>query len=278
MIYKLDPVWREFLKRELPIKNGEVDITFDQPKREWSARLNRPTVNIYLHDVRENVQMRQRQPAWEMQRNGNGTVTQRRRPVIVDLHYMITAWATEPEDEHRLLTRTLMVLFKEPNLPTDLLTDGFEEQATPIPIVVAQPEEMRNPAEVWSALDNELRPTVGCRLTVSLNPYEAFDGPLVRSRDLRLGPSGTPADKILDDPDNPDTYWAIGGQIASKTAFEEMTLTLVERGLEVPIEADGRYLINNLRAGEYTLEIAVTGKKPKRKKITVPAAEYDLKV
>ena len=55
MIHKLDQVWRDFFRRELPIKNGEVEIAFDQPKREWSARLNRPTINIYLHDIRESA-------------------------------------------------------------------------------------------------------------------------------------------------------------------------------------------------------------------------------
>lgn len=35
MIKELDEVLRQFLIKELPIKNGEVEISFDQPKREW---------------------------------------------------------------------------------------------------------------------------------------------------------------------------------------------------------------------------------------------------
>ncbi len=98
MINDLDETLRKLLIREIPIKNGEVEISFDQPKREWSARLNRPTLNLYLYDIRENNKLRQTQPMWEVERQANGTVTQRRKPFRVDLHYMITAWAAEPED------------------------------------------------------------------------------------------------------------------------------------------------------------------------------------
>jgi len=64
MIDELDEVLRKFLIREVPIKNGDVDIKFDMPKREWSARLNRPTLNLFLYDIRENAKLRQAQPMW----------------------------------------------------------------------------------------------------------------------------------------------------------------------------------------------------------------------
>ena len=57
MINDLDEVLRQFLVRELPIKNSEVDIAFDQPAREWSARVSRPTLNLFLYDLRENQKL-----------------------------------------------------------------------------------------------------------------------------------------------------------------------------------------------------------------------------
>ncbi|MCB0005881.1 MAG: DUF4255 domain-containing protein, partial [Anaerolineales bacterium] len=63
MITDLDETIRNILRAELPIKNGEIDVKFDQPKREWSARLNKPTINLYLYDVRENNVLRTHQ--WE---------------------------------------------------------------------------------------------------------------------------------------------------------------------------------------------------------------------
>ena len=74
MIDDLNEALRELLKRELPIKNGEVDISFDQPKREWSARLSRPTLNLFLHEMQENTKLRQ-QPGWGISGRGNGAVS-----------------------------------------------------------------------------------------------------------------------------------------------------------------------------------------------------------
>ena len=134
MISHLDETLRELLKRELPIRNSEVDVKFDQPKRDWSARVSRPTLNLFLHDIRENSILRQ--PEWEFERSNDGTVTKRRSPVRLDLHYMITAWvADHPEDEHRLLSRTLMKLGANPEVPyPDISTKAKAQQFIGLPM------------------------------------------------------------------------------------------------------------------------------------------------
>jgi hypothetical protein len=280
MIDDLDEVLRQFLIRDLPIKNGEVDIKFDQPKREWSARVSRPTLNLFLYDIRENQKLRQTQPTWEMVRNDDGTVTKRRKPARVDLHYMITAWAAEAEDEHRLLSRTLMALFRYPHLPEELLPESFQGQPVPVPIMVAQYDELRTPTDVWNVLDNEMRPALACIVTLAIDPYLPIVTPLVRTRELRIGPSRVPLLQELDQRTGPDLFWTIGGTLRSKQPLdlEGVCLTLVERGLEVPLQPEGRFAIGHLEAGEYTLEISGTGEPPRRYSITVPAADYDLEV
>jgi len=276
MISDLDEVLRQLLIREMPIKNGEVDIAFDLPKREWSSRISRPTLNLFLHDLRENNQLRQ--PEWEIKRNRDGTATKRRAPARMDLHYMITAWATEPEDEHRLLTRTLMALFRFPELPEDLLPESLQAQPVPIPIRIAQHDELRTPADIWSALDNELRPSIGCVITLALNPYQAITGPLVRTRDLRFGQATEPDRRRLDEVTGGDRFWMVGGTVRGDVPFEKVHLTLLERGLDVPVQADGQFIIGNLEEGEYTLEVSGEGRKPSRQKITVPAEDYDIEL
>jgi hypothetical protein len=280
MIDDLDEVLRQFLIRDLPIKNGEVDIKFDQPKREWSARVSRPTLNLFLYDIRENQKLRQTQPAWEMVRNDDGTVTKRRKPARVDLHYMITAWAAEAEDEHRLLSRTLMALFRYPHLPEELLPESFQGQPVPIPIMVAQYDELRTPTDVWNVLDNEMRPALACIVTLAIDPYLPIVTPLVRTRELRIGPSLVPVSQELDERTGPDLFWTIGGTLRSKQLLdlEGVCLTLIERGLEVPLQPEGRFAIGHLEAGEYTLEISGTEGRLRRYPITVPAADYDLEV
>jgi hypothetical protein len=279
MINDLDEVLRQLLIRELPIRNGEVDVTFDQPKREWSARLSRPTLNVYLYDVRENQKLRQTQPLWEMTPNEDGTVTQHRKPVRMDLHYIITAWATEPEDEHQLLTRTLMALFRYAHLPGDLLPASLQSQSKPIPMMVAQYDEYRNPTDVWQVLDNEIRPAIACILTLALDPYEPVVAPLVRTRELRFGQAVPPtSQQELDERAGQDVYWTIGGTVQSKEPLEEMHLVLLEQGREVSLQPDGRFAIGHLRAGEYTLEVSKDGRGVRQFKIDVPSADLQLEV
>jgi hypothetical protein len=278
MIEDLDEVLRQLLIRDLPIKNNEVEVKFDQPKREWSSRLSRPALNLFLYDIRENQKLRQTQPMWQIDRNKDGTVTKRRKPVRVDLHYMITAWAAESEDEHRLLSRATLALLRYPNLPEDLLPESLQHQPSPIGIMVAQYDELRNPTDVWNVLDNEMRPAIVCVITMSLDPYVPTVAPLVRTRELRVGPAPLPWLRQLEEGIEPDVYWSIGGTLHTKQALEDIELTLAEKGWGIHLQPEGRFAIGHLLAGEYTLEVSVKGRKPLRYKITVPSADYDLEV
>ena len=52
----LDEALRTLLKRELERHGFEgVEIAFDAPATDWSAKLTNPTVNLFLYDLRENV-------------------------------------------------------------------------------------------------------------------------------------------------------------------------------------------------------------------------------
>ncbi|HOR01185.1 MAG TPA: Pvc16 family protein [Anaerolineae bacterium] len=277
MIDELDEVLRQLLIRELPAKNGEVIIDLQQPRREWSARLDRPTLNLFLHHLCENTALRQ--PEWQVQRNDDGTATRRRTPLRMDLHYMITAWAADPEDEHRLLARSIMALARHATLPQELLPESLRDQPVPIPLRVAGPEDLRNPADLWSALDNELRPALACIVTLALNPYQSFSGPLVRTRELRFGQARElPLFERLAAPGAAERLWLVGGTLRGTGAIAGLRLTLVERGLAVPVQPDGRFTIGSLEAGEYTLELATEGGKPRQQRITVPSENYDLEV
>jgi hypothetical protein len=278
MINDLDETLRQLLIRELPIKNGEVDITFDQPKREWSARLNRPTLNLFLYDLHENKKLRQTQPMWEINQQNGNNVTKRRRPVRVDLQYIVTVWATEPEDEHRLMSRTLMALFRFPHLPTELLPESLQDQPYPIPLTVAQEESLRNPADLWGAMDNEWRPNIPCVITLAFDPYQAVTEPLVRTRELRIGQSDQPNLRRLTKDTEPDVFWTIGGTLSSEKPLENAQITLLEEGWRIPLQPEGRFAVGNLKAGEYTLEISIEGSKPRQHKITVPSADYNFEV
>ena len=112
---------------------------------------------------------------------------------------------------------------------------------------------------------------------LNLNPYQPITGPLVRTRELRFGQSGTPATGRLDEGSEAETYWTVGGVVRSGgEPLSAGQLSLVDQGREVPLQEDGRFTIGHLRAGEYTLSVSRDGGEPHLFQIAVPAPDYDL--
>src|SRR6266540_1687665 len=186
MLDDLDETLKTLLIDELPqviekIERDGFDISFDVPNREFKSRLAKPTLCVYLYNIQENRDLRGR--TWE-RNHQNGSVATRRPPVRLDCSYMITAWSNEVEDEHRLLTGAARVLFRNPVLPRALLqgalADGIE-----ITTEVAQPESFKDIVDIWSVLDNDLRPSVRVTVTVPLDVDREYVTPQVKERELR---------------------------------------------------------------------------------------------
>lgn len=286
MIADLDETIRQMLIADLPVKNGEIDIKFDQPKREWSAKLTKPTVNFFLYDVRENLDLRR--AGYEQMRNGNmqqSLARMKKAPHRVDCYYMLTTWAAEPEDEHRLLTRTLMSLFRNPLLPEHHLVGTLQNPRFDIQTYVARPDKLTNPAEVWSSLDNEIRPSIPYLVTLTLDPWTEVTGPIVQTYTLRSGQTRTlPTFQRLAEDAFSTELTTIGGVVRSKSKDKEP-----QSGLDVAIKGtgwvdktdeNGRFVLGGMPAGEYTLVIWPAKGKPSETKISVPTANggYDIEI
>ncbi len=280
MIADLDESIRQLLRLDMPVKNGEIDIVFDQPRREWSARLSKPTLNFFLYDIRENTTLRHH----DMERLGNGRngdlASLKRTPFRVDCSYIITAWAADPEDEHRLLSRCLLCLFRNPVFPEQALVGGLKNQPFEIQAALAQSDKFRNPADLWSAMDNELRPSVPYILTIAMDPWTAITGPVVKTLILKPGQSsdGRPLRRMQQD-EMDDAMNFIGGSVFEKSADGAPL-----RGIEVAIKGtgrmavtaeDGSFVLGSLPAGQYTLVAWLPDGKIREKKISVPSEEHD---
>jgi len=270
MIDDLDEALRDLLVRELPIRDNEVDITFDQPKRDWAARLSRPTLNLYLYDLRENVKLRREASSREIERRPSSVVTL--RPAVrMDLNYLVTAWASDPGDEHRLLARALMALLRFQELPDDLLPESLQDQPNPIPVKVSQPETLDKPSDLWSVLDNQQRPGIVLTATVAFNPYTPVVQPLTRSAEVNFGQKN-PAGQ------GSRGYVSIAGSVRSKKPLSNVQIKLLERNSLADMQPSGEFGIRNLLPGDYTLEVTADGLKPSQHKIKVPSPSYDIEL
>lgn len=281
MIADLDEMIRQLLIREMPIKNGEIDVSFDQPKREWSARLTRPTVNFFLYDVRENALLKRHE--WERLANNGRAATLKRSPLRVDCHYMVTTWAAEPDDEHRLLTRTLLALFRYPKIPREQYAGKLQNQPYDIISQLARHDKLTNPAEVWSALDNEMRPSVSYILTLALDPWEEIAGPVVRTFRMHVGQGGKPAaghQFALGAMDGEMVF--IAGTVRSTTQDRApqagIPVAIKGTGYVDTTDDEGRFRLGSVAPGSYTLVIWPPQGKPREEAITIPAdsGNYDI--
>jgi hypothetical protein len=269
MIDDLDDALRDLLVRELPIRDNEVDIAFDQPRREWSARLSRPSLNLYLYDNREKLRLRREATQREVERRPSSVITER-RPTRLDLYYLVTAWATAPEDEHRLLSRALMTFLRYPELPDDALPTSLRDQPNPIPLKVAQPDTLDKPSDLWSVLDNQQRPGLVLVVTLAFSPYAPTEQPLTRTAEFGFRQAdGTPGGMS-------HGYTSISFQVRSQRPLANVQVKVLERGDLAARDSNGEFAIRNLTPGDYTLQITADGYPASQHKIKVPAANYDI--
>lgn len=159
VIAQVDDALRTLIRGDA-LNGSEVDVVFDAPTKDWAARRNAPTVNLYLYDIREDVRRRER--GLSEQRGEDGHVrTRRPAPRHYKLSYLVTAWTQRPEDEHRLLDQLLRCFLKYEALPDELVVGQLAETGLAVPLTVGlPPPEDRAFADVWSALGGELKPSL----------------------------------------------------------------------------------------------------------------------
>ena len=75
MINEVDEALRSLVRAEV-VNGADVDVLFDAPTREWAARRNTPTIDLYLYDIREDL--RRRETGMIDIRDEQGIVVERR--------------------------------------------------------------------------------------------------------------------------------------------------------------------------------------------------------
>src|ERR1700731_33578 len=171
MIQDVDESLRALVKRDA-LNGSKADVAFDAPTKDWSSRRNTPTVDLYLYDIREDLE--QREVMWEDIRGDARDprlITERRPPPRrFKLSYLVTAWTQRPEDEHRLLSALLGCFLRHPTMPADALSGTLVEARQPIMLNIAlPPPQDRSLSDVWSALGGELKPSLDL---VVIAPFE----------------------------------------------------------------------------------------------------------
>jgi hypothetical protein len=271
---EVDESIRQLLVQRGNLDSGEIDISFDMPTRDWAAGISKPTVNVYLYDVRENVELKNPYP-WQVRQGENNTAIKSRPDVRVDLTYRITAFANAIEDEHHLLTGVLVTLLRYPLLPQEVLQGSLAGQD--IPTVTARPDRlMQTAVDYWGALDNDIKPSIDYVVTTRIELSQEITVGLALTSQFRLGQ----VDHRNGAADFREMPLAIGGRIHrsgdAESGIPGVMVTLLERALDTVTDEEGRYRFSGVLPGAYTLVITAPDADEFRQQIEVPGSSYDV--
>ena len=275
MISDVDEALRNLILDSLTVSRQNVDIKYDLPSRDWASRLNRPTINLFLFDIRENLRLRGAEQARQFPLP-NGKVEVRRNPVRIDLRYLLTAWTKDPEDEHLLLSDALYTLLRNPVIPDQYASEQMKKQQfqTILDAAVYQPEHgpTEKATEIWGVIGNDIHAGFIVTVTITVDPYEPLVFPQVSTVTRNIGqtePGGGRAvvEKTVEHFDE--------GFYIQTDKYEPSTLTVVlaERNAVLSVDENYRVKLPTLPAGKYHLDVLYRGKVLKHQPIEIPAKE-----
>jgi hypothetical protein len=192
MLDDLDKTLQELLRSGLPSGvASQVSISFAPPDNSFPpSAVSLPAIDLFLYDVRENRDLRERE--WLVERTSSGTATKRPPPVRVDCSYLITAWpsgssSTPAFDEHRLLGEIMKVLLRHPVIPEGVLQGVLQGAEPHLPAATIQPGQLQSMGEFWQALGGKPKAALNYTVTIGVEPSPPEDtGPLVTDKVLKF--------------------------------------------------------------------------------------------
>jgi len=188
MIQEVDESLRALVKREA-LNGSKAEVAFDAPTKEWASRRNAPTVDLYLYDIREDID--RRETMLQDVRGDNGFIVARRPPPRrFKLSYLVTAWTQRAEDEHRLLSSLLSCFLAYQRMPKDLLIGSLAASGESVYVSIAlPPPQDRSLSDVWSALGGELKPSLDLVINapVPVNFRQAAGPPVLEEPKFSFG-------------------------------------------------------------------------------------------
>lgn len=153
-----------FLRSALPLSRELGDISFEPPSGTWAAQVNRITVNFFLYSVSRSPQP----PRPMASRTGaDGRLEQRHPLPMVQLSYLVSAWAGSTRDEHQLLGDVLTRLIAAQVLPAEHLSTPLESS---VQLTLAV-DELNRPRDLWGGLGGTLRASFTLHATVAADAY-----------------------------------------------------------------------------------------------------------
>jgi hypothetical protein len=187
MLKDLDETLKLLLSNNL--KNDVIDqrgykISFEPPSQEIE---NEGTIiNLFLYDIRENVELRSSVRTWDMPMKEKGVSKRVFASTRVDCSYLITVWTNRPQSnrddsnqvpflyEHQILGEIMQILVRYRYIPSTILQGTLKKQELPVPIISLRSGQFQNLGEFWQAMGGKPKASIHCTVTIPV-PYVLDD-------------------------------------------------------------------------------------------------------
>jgi Pvc16 N-terminal domain/Carboxypeptidase regulatory-like domain len=272
MLADLDESLRVLLQAELATHGFElVQIVFDAPTKDWASTLSAPTLNLFLYDIRESKDLRPSD--WESRSDDEGRRYDVRPPLRVDVGYAVTAWTRNVEDEHRMLSQALAILFAFPELPRGELTGSLRNgsQRFPLRTRIAQ-ERSDGGSNFWTAVGGQYKASLDYVVTLSCEPGTLIErGPEVRTQTLRTELAGR-AETTREEAHR------FGGSVRDESGapVAGAWVALPESGRLAITDARGMFVIEHVPLGSQKLVARGPDGSEQEAQVDVPGSRADI--
>jgi hypothetical protein len=270
MIADLDAGLRDLLLSQLR-RHGfdDIDVVFETPTTEWASQLTRPTVDLFLCDLRKSTRAGQSGP--EGGRDG-GRATERPPAMRIDCIFAITAWSKAIADEHRLLSQVLGVLYAFPILDGHLgarLSDGSQRFSILATVGEQRPEQR---ADFWRSVGGVYKPALDYVVTLSVESGHVVQrGPDVRAATIRTGLADRPRGAMQE-------LAHIGGIVRDEAGAPVADAWVLAPALArtAVSDADGRFRLARVPPGTHEVRVRDRDGRETRAELTAPGEPLDI--
>ncbi|ACO45542.1 DUF4255 domain-containing protein [Deinococcus deserti] len=190
MIADIQHALKELVYSEAALPRDALDVRFAAPTSAWVSGLTRPTLNFFLHDIRENMALRSSEFMHTYVAGGRQRDLVPRR---IDLKYLVTVFFKSQvdelgRDEWNVLWRVLAALMRQDEWEDRYIPQAARDLDVGVLGVVGQPEGQASQG-IFTSLGLPVRPHLNYTLTVPLNLNVSELSLLVLERrvDLRTG-------------------------------------------------------------------------------------------
>lgn len=269
-IADLDEALRTLVRRELERHGFEgVEIAFDAPSKDWSGKLTGPAVSMFLYDLREAAD---RATSTPMEDRDNGRARTLMPVLHLELTYAVTAWTKAVEDEHRLLSQVLAILFSHRSIPAEVLGNGANGTLAAADTSVGRPREEK--ADFWSAVGGQYKASIDYVVHITVESGSTVvRGPEVRTRSIRLRKSDGPASTMQE-------LHGFGGTVrdADGAPLANAWIVIPELGRWTATDGNGRFRFARITPGTHGLVARTVDGRQAQTNATVPGQGIDFVV